>query len=122
MITFIVHANINDGLEDQLEEAMQTITKVASTEEPDFATYTHFAADRRSVTFVNLASDSAALGAHFAVAGDNPATAPMMEALEVTGVEIYGELTPDVEAMVAGMNPTRFVPDIGTFDRRLAAA
>jgi hypothetical protein len=35
----------------------------------------------------------------------------MMAALEVTAVEIYGELTPDVEAMVAGMNPTRFVPE-----------
>jgi hypothetical protein len=122
MITFIVHANISDGLEDQLEEAMQTITNVASTNEPDFAIYTHFASDRHSVTFINLASDSAALGAHFAAAGDNPATAPMMEALEVTAVEIYGELTPDVEAMVAGMNPARFVPDIGTFDRRLASA
>ena len=122
MITFIVHANINDGLEDQLEEAMQTITTVAAAKEPDFATYTHFADDKRTVTFVNLASDSAALGAHFAVAGNNPATPAMMAALEVTAVEIYGELTPDVEAMVAGMNPTRFLPDIGTFDRRLASA
>lgn len=45
------------------------------------------------------------------MAGDNPATPAMMAALEVTAVEIYGELTPDVEAMVAGMNPTRFVPE-----------
>ena len=122
MITFIVHADIKDGLQDQLREAMQAITATASTAEPDFATYTHFSSDGDSVTFVNLASSSAALGEHFAVAGQNPATPLMMEALQVTDVEIYGELTPEVEALVAGMNPTRYIPDLGTFDRRLAAA
>jgi hypothetical protein len=99
---------------------MQTISATDSAQEPDFATYTHFSEDGGAVTFVNLASDSAALAKHFAVAGDNPATPQMMATLELTDVEIYGELTPDVEAMVAGMNPTRYIPNVGTFDRRLA--
>ncbi len=122
MITFIVRANVKQGLQDQLRDAMQAISATASTKEPGFATYTHFSEGGDTVTFVNLASDSAALAAHFAVAGENPATPQMMEALELTGVEIYGELTPDVEAMVAGMKPTRYIPDLGTFDRRLAAS
>ena len=120
MITFIVRANIKEGLEAQLRGAMQSISATASAQEPDFATYTHFSEDGRAVTFVNLASDSAALAEHFAIAGDNPATPQMMATLELTDVEIYGELTPDVEAMVAGMNPTRYIPNVGTFDRRLA--
>ena len=119
MITFIVRANIKEDKEDELRDAMQAISATASTKEPDFATYTHVSADGSQVTFVNLASDSAALGEHFAVAGENPATPLMMAALELTDVEIFGELTPEVEAMVAGMNPTRYIPDVGTFDRRL---
>lgn len=121
MITFIVRANIKEGREGQLREAMQSISAKASTSEPDFATYTHFSPDSAQVTFVNLASDSAALAEHFAIAAESPATPLMMEALELTDVEIFGEMTPEVEAMVAGMNPTRHVPDLGTFDRRLAA-
>lgn len=76
---------------------MQVISANASTKEPDFATYTDVSVDASQVTFVSLASDSAALGEHFAVAGDNPATPRVMAALDVTDVEIFGELTPEVE-------------------------
>lgn len=121
MISFIVNANIKPGLEQELKDAVAATADFISEHEPDFATYAHFE-DGNQVTFVNLASDSDALAAHFAAAPNNAAGPAMMGAIEVTSVDIYGDLSPEVEAMVAGMNPRRRTPAIGTFDRRLQAS
>lgn len=55
-----------------------------------------------------------------ALAPQNEARPAMMGALEITSVEIYGELSPEVEMIVAGMKPLRRTAQIGTFEKKVA--
>ena len=120
MITFIVHANIKPGATDQLQDAVARTTGYIAEHEPDWATYVSYDLDAGTAYFVNLVSDSDALITHFALASNNPAHPEMMAACEVTSVEICGNLSPEAEDAVAGMNPRRRGFDGGTFDRRIA--
>ena len=119
MITFIVRANVKPGLTETLKEALMETAAFISANEPEFANYAYFSADDTQVTFINLTNNSAALANHFAIASQNEAGPAVMAALEITSTEIYGELAPEVEAMVQGMKPLRRTPQYGTFDRTL---
>lgn len=120
MITFIVHTDIKPGAEAQLQDAVARTTRFIAEHQPDFATYVHYDVDAGTAFFVNIVSDSDALAAHFALAPSNPAHPEMVAACEVTDVQICGDLSPEVEQLVAGMNPRRITFDGGTFDRRVA--
>ena len=120
MITFIVKANVKSGQTATLTEALLATAAYISTNEPEFANYSYFGEDESQVTFINLINDSAAFASHFALAPQNEAGAAVMGALDITSVEIYGELSPEVEAMVQGMNPLRRTAQSGTFDRQIA--
>lgn len=121
MITFIVHADIKPGATDQFQDAVTRTTRFIGDHEPDWATFASYDLDAGTAYFVNVVSDSEALVRHFALASDNPAHPEMMAACEVTSVEISGNLSPEAEAAVAGMNPRRRTFDDGTHDRRVAA-
>jgi len=120
MITFIVHANVKPGQVETLKKALTATADFISANEPGFANYSYFNEDDTQVTFINLINDSAALASHFAIAPQNEAGPAMMGALEITGAEIYGDLSPEVEAMVKGMKPLRRTAQSGTFDRTVA--
>ncbi|MCA9921539.1 MAG: hypothetical protein KC419_11165 [Anaerolineales bacterium] len=120
MITFIVKANVKSGQTETLKRALIETAAFISANEPDFANYSYFNDDESQVTFINLVTDSAALGKHFQLSPQNTAMPTVMGALEVTSTEIYGDLSPEVEAIVQGMKPLRRTAQSGTFDRQIA--
>lgn len=120
MITFIVNADIKPGAADRLQDAVARTTEYIAEHEPGWATYVSYDLDLGTAHFVNIVTDSDALTTHFALAAGNPAHPEMMAACEITSVEICGNLSPEAEAAVAGMNPHRRTFDGGTFERRIA--
>ena len=122
MITFIVHADIKPGATDRFQDAVYRTTRFIAEHEPDFASYVHYDLDASQAFFVNVVSDSDALALHFALAPDNEAHPEMMSACDVTSVQICGDLAPEVEQLVAAMNPQRLTFHDGTFGRRVQPA
>ena len=121
MIIFIVDATVKSGLASALQAQLEKTTRRIARNEPNYALYTYFNSDQTAVTFINMASDSDALAHHFAQAKLDPEGQKQLNScIEVTSMKLYGQLSPEVETTVAGMNPQRFVPDSGTFDRVLA--
>ena len=121
MIIFMVEAKVKSGMANALQTQMEKTTENIAQNEPNYALYTYFNSDQTVVTFINIASDSDALAYHFAQAKLDPeGQKQLFSCIDVTSMKLFGQLTPEVEAMVAGMNPKRFVPDSGTFDRMLA--
>ena len=119
MITFIVKANVKSGQTATLKEALLATAAFISANEPGFANYAYFNEDETQVTFINIINDSAAFTHHFAISSQNEAGPATMGSLEITGAEIYGELSSEAEAIVAGMKPLRRTAQSGTFDRMI---
>lgn len=120
MIIFMVEANVKAGLADDLQSQLEKTTANIAQNEPNYGLYTHFNDDKTAVVFINMASDSDALAHHFAQAKNDPEGQKRLNScIEITSMKLFGQLSPDVEAMVANMPLQRFVPESGTFDRTL---
>ncbi len=121
MIVFIVEAAVKPGLAGALQTQLEKTTGNIAANEPNYALYTYFNSDKTAVTFINIASDSNTLADHFAQAKLDPEGQKQLNScIEITSMKLYGQLSPEVEAMVAGINSQRFIPDSGTFDRVIA--
>ena len=122
MIVFIVDAKVKAGLADDLQKQPAKTTANIAQNEPNYALYTYFNSDQTSVTFINMASDSDALANHFAQAKlDAEGQKRLNSCIEIASMKLFGQLSPEVEAMVASMPLQRLVPDSGTFNRILVA-
>ena len=122
MIIFIVDANVKAGLAGTLRTQLEKTTANIAQNEPNYALYTYFNEDQTTVTFINMASDSDALANHFAQAKLDPEGQKQLNGcIEITSMKLFGQLSTEVEAMVATMPLQRIVPDSGTFDRILTS-
>ena len=122
MIIFMVDANVKAGLVGTLQTQLEKTTANIAQNEPNYALYTYFNKDQTTVTFINMASDSDALANHFAQAKLDPEGQKQLNScIEFTSMKLYGQLSIEVEEMVANMPLQRIVPDSGTFDRILTS-
>lgn len=87
--------------------------------EPAYASFAYLTDDETQVTFMNVFSDPEAMADHFALVGEIDGLARLMGTIEITGRQVYGDLTPALVEKVTGADGTMDGALSGTFDRQV---
>jgi len=121
MIIFQVEAKVKPGQEATFEDQLEKTTALIAQNEPNYALYSYLNSDKSEATFFNITANSEALANHFVEAGNDPeGQKRLMSCVEIISVQLYGNLSAELEENLKPMGAQFLKPHSGTFDRMIA--
>ncbi len=119
MIFSNICATIKPGQVADLKEGIAQVLDFAQENEPGYAVFANIDADEKEITFFNVFSDAETMQTHYAQISVIPGFGQIVASMDIIRREIFGDLTPDLQAQAAGENLTHRETTFGMNNRKI---